>query len=378
MFAGKHAEKNFPRQPHRMRLTLLRNSLTATTARSLVMTATAAAAASTKFVIAIDGAASTSQLSSKEFLLSQPSGAYTTARTCSDMRRVFEWTTHVDRTAASASAMLKGDDAPASTATTTAPSVQALLDELAQPERLRPRLEATVSAAKRQYIDAFGAEGELKLTLLVSWPEPSSLDADACAAAAGRGGAAGAPPLGSIACHVAPLPALPAPPVRVEVRGAPRANALAKDSAWVAERAPLEALMRSDINELLLASDAGELLEGSQTNFYAIVDGAVHTAGEGILAGTVRRLLLEVCEREGIPVVLSPPTLQSAGTWEGALISSTSRLLLPIDKLYKPHEGKPSEEADLLREFDNGADTLASRLRALVLSEVEAHSSEVG
>lgn len=355
-----------------MRVALRTPSLAATTAaRSLVMTATAAAAA-TKFAVAIDGAASTSQLSSKEFLLSQPSGAYTTARTCSNMKRVFEWTTHVDRTAASASAMLKGDgdSAEAASTATESPSVQALLDELAQPERLRPRLEATVSAAKRQYINAFGAEGELKLTLLVSWPDPSSLDAETCAA----GGA----PLGSIACHVAPLPPLPAPPVRVEVRGAPRANALAKDSAWVAERAPLEALMRPDMNELLLASDAGELLEGSQTNFYAIIDGAVHTAGEGVLAGTVRRLLLEVCEREGIPVVLSPPTLQSASAWEGALISSTSRLLLPIDKLYTPHEGKPSEEADLLREFDNGADTLASRLRALVLSEVEAHSSEMG
>ena len=40
----------------------------------------------------------------------------------------------------------------------------------------------------------------------------------------------------------------------------------------------------------------------------------VHTAGEGVLAGTVRRLLLEVCEREGVPVVLEPPTLDSAAS----------------------------------------------------------------
>lgn len=58
----------------------------------------------------------------------------------------------------------------------------------------------------------------------------------------------------------------------------------------------------------------------------------MHTAGEGILEGTVRRLLLEVCGREGTPVVLSPPRLADAGRWEGALISSTSRLLLPVDE----------------------------------------------
>ena len=53
--------------------------------------------------------------------------------------------------------------------------------------------------------------------------------------------------------------------------------------------------------------------------------------------------------------------------------------LFPWDKMDIPPRGTLSGlEADLLREFDNGADTLASRLRALVLSEVEAHSSEVG
>lgn len=37
----------------------------------------------------------------------------------------------------------------------------------------------------------------------------------------------------------------------------------------------------------------------------------MHTADEGVLAGTVRRLLLEVCMREGIPVVFRPPLLQA-------------------------------------------------------------------
>ena len=79
----------------------------------------------------------------------------------------------------------------------------------------------------------------------------------------------------TVAAHASPLPPLPSKPVRVETRGAPRANAAAKDSAWVSARAPLEALQSkaAPMNELLL-SDAGKILEGSQTNFYAIIDGA--------------------------------------------------------------------------------------------------------
>jgi branched-subunit amino acid aminotransferase/4-amino-4-deoxychorismate lyase len=348
-------------------------SLACTRALSMsTVVPTTIATAEPRFAVGIDGAASPSALTSKEFLLSLPSGAYTTARTCSRGTRIFEWDTHVERTAASVEAMLNEADAS-----------PALLEGLARPERLRPRLEATVAAAKRQYLEAHGDEGELKLTLLVSWrggggecEEPLGEQQEQAAVRSDE--------VGSVACHVAPLPPLPAPPVCVEVRGAPRANALAKDSAWVAERAPLEALMAAatlppgaSMNELLLQTAEGELLEGSQTNFYALIDGAVHTAGEGVLAGTVRRLLLEVCAREGIPVVLSPPMLASAAAWEGALISSTSRLLLPVDRLYVPAEGAPSGEADLRRSFECGPASLAARLRELVGREVEAHSAAI-
>ena len=338
-----------------------------TAAAMAMSTATAASTIAGKpYVIAVDGVAAASAQDSKSFLLSKPGGAYTTARTCRNGRSVFEWETHVERTAASVEAMLDGKSAPA------------LRAALASAPALRPRLDATVATAMREFLSSQSSDtDELKLTVVVNWDEA----AEACAEPSA---------LGSIACHVAPLPRLPEPPIRVEVRGAPRANALAKDSSWVSDRAPLEALMKAAavgaVNELLLATDAGELLEGSQTNFYAVLDGAVHTAGEGILQGTVRRLLLEVCEREGIPVVLAPPRLADAGRWEGALISSTSRLLLPIDELYAPAEGEPTGEPDLRRTFDNGAGkeggggppaSLAARLQALVQREVESHSTEM-
>ena len=89
-------------------------------------------------------------------------------------------------------------------------------------------------------------------------------------------------------------------------------------------------------------TDEGEVLEGSLTNFYAVVGGEVRTAGEVILEGTVRGLVLDVCRNEGIPVVLRPPRLDGAGGWKGAIVSSTSRLALPVDELYVPAEGRPS------------------------------------
>ena len=322
-------------------------------ARGLTLSAAAfstmSASNAAQFVVATNGVAATSAETSKDFLLSRPSGAYTTARTCATARRLFEWETHVGRTASSCAAMLGEGQ-------TT------LSDALATPEALRPRLDETVGAAVKEYLSQHGDADELKVTVLVTWD--------------GEGDATG-----SIACHIAPLPRLPEPPVRVEVRGAPRSNAMAKDSTWVTERAPLEALMRDSavgsVNELLLATESGDLLEGSQTNFFALVDGAVHTAGDGVLEGTVRRLLLEVCEREGIPVKLTPPKLADAQKWEGALISSTSRLALPIDELYVPKEGKPSEAADCLIKFETGEGSLARRLQVMVTSEVESHSTEI-
>jgi hypothetical protein len=36
---------------------------------------------------------------------------------------------------------------------------------------------------------------------------------------------------------------------------------------------------------------------------------------------------VQVCRREGIPVVLRPPNLAELASWEGSFISSTSRLV---------------------------------------------------
>lgn len=169
------------------------------------------------------------------------------------------------------------------------------------------------------------------------------------------------------------------PPIKVEIGGAPRANAKAKDSNWVRERRHLEALKPADVNEIVLHDEGGTLLEGTQTNFYAVMEGKLWTAGEGVLEGTVRRLLLQVCSAHNIDVVLDPPpNIKDLAKWEGALLSSTSRLALPIDWVGVPEEGNAFVEGtDVSRSFQYDDGCLTRRLAQWVEEEVAQASTEV-
>lgn len=46
--------------------------------------------------------------------------------------------------------------------------------------------------------------------------------------------------------------------------------------------------------QILLVTEQGQVLEGTQTNFFAVVDGTVYTAEQGVLMGTVRGVVLKV------------------------------------------------------------------------------------
>mmetsp|Transcript_30970 Transcript_30970/g.38240 ORF Transcript_30970/g.38240 Transcript_30970/m.38240 type:complete len:131 (+) Transcript_30970:548-940(+) len=130
--------------------------------------------------------------------------------------------------------------------------------------------------------------------------------------------------------------------------------------------------MPIDTNEMLLA-DGGKLFEGLSSNFYAVKNGKVITADEGILKGTVRRLILKVCQDQNIPVVLQPPEVQDIKKWDGAFLSSTSRLLLPLTELtlYAEENMQPLET----RKFEK--DELIKTLDALVQREILNHSTRL-
>lgn len=69
---------------------------------------------------------------------------------------------------------------------------------------------------------------------------------------------------------------------------------------------------------------------------------------------------------------LSAPNVRDMDSWEGAAISSTSRLLLPIDELSVPPDY--GEEA---RQRTFSGQPLMRRLESLVLQEIKANSEPV-
>lgn len=281
-------------------------------------------------------------------LQSGPRGAYTVARTVG-LTSVFELDFHVQRLAKSASLMLEGDGAAAPAGS----ELEACCDAA--------RLHTRIVDAWGECVRAMGPSGakELKLSALLSW--------DVATGAA------------ELRAHAAPLPSRPPHPVRAIVRGAPRSNAEAKDSAWIAARAGLDAVGKAaGANEVVLVDGNGDLLEGLSSNFYAVeADGALVTAEEGVLKGTVRDVALRACEREGVPVRLRPPRLADARSWKGCLVSSTSRLALPVDELV--YEVAASGE-EVTVKFDYSSETgddTALKVEALVLGDMAANSQPV-
>lgn len=299
------------------------------------MMATAVAVDSPVYGCAENGVPSQTTVPSSEWLKHAPRGAYTTARTV-NQKSVFELSFHVQRLAETA--RLMSNDANGAGAPVP--------EELVNVELLRPKALATLKAAIQSFEDAHANhDGEMRLTMLTHWED-------------------GKP---NIAAHVSAMPARARPPIKVQVKGAPRSNAAAKDSEWVRERQSLEDAKPSDVNEIVLVSEDGSIYEGLSSNFFAVKDGKLYTAGEGILLGTVRHIVLQVCEQEGIPVELTPPKVQDASSWEGCMVTSTSRLCLPVCQIETFGEDGPLTY-HLLR------DGLVNRIEKLVMQAIEAAS----
>lgn len=91
------------------------------------------------------------------------------------------------------------------------------------------------------------------------------------------------------------------------------------------------------VNEALLISHSPEtgaaILEGMSSNFFAVRQGVLWTAGSGVLAGITRSLILEVALKAGIPLRFEPLPLAEISDCQEAFISSTSRSVLPVVRL---------------------------------------------
>jgi branched-chain amino acid aminotransferase len=113
----------------------------------------------------------------------------------------------------------------------------------------------------------------------------------------------------------------------ITVQAATRHNPAAKTTAWaqVRQQFPLP----SGIYEGLLLTESGAILEGFSSNFYALCAGELWTAGERVLAGIARQVVLHVA-RPVLPLRLQPIPLSALPQVSETFITNSSRGIIPV------------------------------------------------
>lgn len=109
--------------------------------------------------------------------------------------------------------------------------------------------------------------------------------------------------------------------------GMARRNPAAKTNDWAQNRShhPLP----DDIYEGLLVSEAGEILEGFGSNFYAVFNGELRTAGADVLPGIARQIVFEVAPAV-LPLRSEAVHLDDLPNLSEAFMTSSSRGIIPI------------------------------------------------
>lgn len=115
-----------------------------------------------------------------------------------------------------------------------------------------------------------------------------------------------------------------------------RENPHAKDSRFVATVQEAYGRLPPGVEEGLLVAEDGAILEGLSSNFFAVLEGALHTEDARALAGITRGLVLEVAHGR-LPLVLRAATTSELGRVSEAFLTSVSREVLPVTRI----DGEP-------------------------------------
>ncbi len=108
-----------------------------------------------------------------------------------------------------------------------------------------------------------------------------------------------------------------------------RADPQVKSTRFIAPSRELKAGLPSEVYEVLMVTGDGQILEGFTSNFFAVLDGRLVTAHQGILEGVTRSLVLELAA-EILPIEGRPPRLAEIPRFDEAFITSSSRGILPV------------------------------------------------
>jgi branched-chain amino acid aminotransferase len=118
--------------------------------------------------------------------------------------------------------------------------------------------------------------------------------------------------------------------VRVDlVRQLSRQQPLVKKADFVLKRRKYLA-ESPQAYERLMVDDRGNILEGTTSNFFAVCDGCLWTAGQEVLEGIARKIVLNMAAELQLPVRLEPVLIEELPRLDEAALSSSSRAIIPI------------------------------------------------
>jgi branched-chain amino acid aminotransferase len=125
-----------------------------------------------------------------------------------------------------------------------------------------------------------------------------------------------------------PAPEVYAAGVRcVTLPDSARHNPAAKTTGWMHDR--VHYVLPEGIYTGLLRDSDGRILEGMSSNFYAILDGELRTAGEGMLPGIAQQIVFTIAP-DTIPVRKDAVGAADVPSLREAFITSSSRGIVPV------------------------------------------------
>jgi len=121
--------------------------------------------------------------------------------------------------------------------------------------------------------------------------------------------------------------------VKVVTRRLQRENPRAKQTAFIHTADKVRKAIPADVNEALLVDESGAVLEGLSSNFFAVKQGELWTASEGVLSGITRQLVLDAAHQAELIIHLGSVQIAELAALEEAFITSASRSVLPIRQI---------------------------------------------
>ncbi len=139
--------------------------------------------------------------------------------------------------------------------------------------------------------------------------------------------------------------------VKVSTNHLSRENPRAKLTSFIRKSEKIKKTCKeNNLEESIMINKNGELLEGLSSNFFAVKNGTIFTAEDDVLKGSIREIIVDEIKKNQIQLKLKPIVLNELTNIDEAFITSTSRGVLPVIQINDSvvGTGKPGKITQLL------------------------------